>query len=50
VNALARAYHEHYVGVASHEAVEGFFAAAGRAAASSGAGGRGWRRDELHDR
>jgi hypothetical protein len=49
VNALARAYHEHDVSVASHEAVKGFLAVAGRAAASSGVGGRSWLRDELHD-
>jgi len=51
VNALLRTYLERYVGVGdSIEAVSGFARLAKRSVATSGAGGRTWKRDEIHDR
>lgn len=50
VNALVRAYLEHYVGTSAREGISGFLEIASRAAASSGPEGRAWSRDELHAR
>jgi plasmid stability protein len=51
VNAVVRDYLERYAGVGSTaEALAGFVSLAGAAHASSGPGGRTWKRDELDDR
>jgi hypothetical protein len=50
VNALVRAYLEHYVGTSAGEGINCFLEIANRAAASSGPQGRAWSRDELHAR
>ena len=51
VNAVLRTYLERYAGVGdSGEALREFGRLARRSAASSGAAGRTWTRDELHER
>ena len=51
VNALLRDYLERYAGSGdASDALGGFVRLARRSMASSGAGGRRWTRDELHDR
>lgn len=51
VNAVVRDYLERYAGVGSTAAaLSGFRDLANGAHASSGAGGRTWKRDELHER
>ncbi len=50
VNAVVRTYLEHFVGASTREGISGFMEVARRAGASSGPGGRAWRRDELHAR
>lgn len=50
VNAVVREYLEHYVGRSARAGAAGFLAIALRTRASSGAAGRSWSRDELHDR
>jgi hypothetical protein len=51
VNAVLRTYLERYVGAgAAGEALGGFARLARLSQASSGASGRTWERDELHDR
>ena len=50
VNAVVREYLEHYVGRSARVGAAGFLAIALQARASSGAAGRSWSRDELHDR
>lgn len=51
VNALLRAYLERYAGSGeTGDALDGFVGLARKSIASSGADGRTWTRDELHDR
>jgi hypothetical protein len=51
VNAVVRDYLERYAGVSpTIDALQGFLALAKSASASSGAAGRTWTRDEIHDR
>lgn len=51
VNAVVAQYLERYAGAdATAGALAGFLDLARRTDASSGAGGRTWRRDELYDR
>ncbi len=51
VNAVLRTYLERYAGAGNAgEALDGFARLARLSAASSGARGRTWARDELHDR
>jgi hypothetical protein len=51
VNALLRTYLERYAGVGEADAALSSFARLARqSAATSGAGGRTWTREELHDR
>jgi len=51
VNALLREYLEAYAGMQqTHHALAGFAELAEQSDASSGAAGRTWTRDELHDR
>ncbi len=51
VNALLREYLEAYTGAQrTQQALAGFAELADRSEASSGAAGRTWSRDDLHDR
>jgi hypothetical protein len=51
VNAVLRTYLERYAGAGdTMAALSGFARLARRSAATSGASGRTWTRDELHDR
>ena len=51
VNALLRTYLERYAGVGGMaEALDGFARLARMSDATSGADGRTWNRDEIHDR
>ena len=51
VNALLRAYLERYAGAGdTSEGLNGFARLARRSEATSGRGGRTWKRDGLHDR
>lgn len=50
VNALVRAYLEHYVGTSARDGISGVLEIARAARASSGPEGRAWSRDELHAR
>lgn len=51
VNAVVREYLRRYAGSdASHSALREFGRLARASMATSGSGGRAWRRDDLHDR
>ena len=51
VNALLRSYLERYAGAGgAADALGGFARLARASTATSGPGGRTWRRDEIHDR
>ena len=51
VNAVVRGYLEAFAeGSAGREGMAAFLALTGRSQASSGAGGRTWTRDDLHER
>ena len=51
VNAILRSYLERYAGAGdAADALGGFARLARASTASSGEGGRTWRRDEIHDR
>ncbi len=51
VNAVVSDYLERYAGLSGTQAgLAGFVELASRSTASSGAGGRTWRREDLHDR
>lgn len=51
VNALIREYLESYTGTApANEGIAAFLELASRSSASSGEGGRGWTRDDAHER